>query len=373
MGKTKSQLPLSRRGFLRLLTGAGITAIGWHLFDTYAPWVNYQQQLDGSYMIEEKQDSKLAQFHALVRYATLAASGHNTQPWKFAVLENTIHIYPDRTRRLPVVDPQDRELWMSLGCALENLLMAARAAGFTPSVNEVGDEDYITVRLEPGYPQRSPLFDAVPNRQCNRAEYDGRPLKAEDIDRLTALQVEPGIRVQVVTDPTKMDMVCEYVRRGALDQYANKAYVDELIRWLRFNKKEALASLDGLFTRCSGNPEVPRWIGKHFVSGTKPQQQADLDAGRMRSSSGLVWISSERDDRVGWVRTGQVFERLALSLTAMDIQHALMNQPIEVPEIRSQFQQAMGLGAHHPQLLVRFGHAGRLPRSTRRPLDQVLI
>ena len=69
----------------------------------------------------------------------------------------------------------------------------------------------------------------------------------------------------------------EYVNQGNLSQYAYRAFVDELIHWLRFNKREAMASQDGLYSHCSGNPQVPRWLGKMFVAGTKPQQQADAD------------------------------------------------------------------------------------------------
>ena len=65
----------------------------------------------------------------LVRYATLAASGHNTQPWKFEVRAETIHILPDPGRRTPVVDPDDHHLFVSLGSAAENLSLAAAARG----------------------------------------------------------------------------------------------------------------------------------------------------------------------------------------------------------------------------------------------------
>lgn len=61
------------------------------------------------------------QMIGMVRYATLAANGHNTQPWKFAVHQDAIEIHPDYGRHLPVVDPENRELWISLGCSLENL------------------------------------------------------------------------------------------------------------------------------------------------------------------------------------------------------------------------------------------------------------
>ncbi len=161
--------------------------------------------------------------------------------------------------------------------------------------------------------------------------------------------------------------------KANLSQYADKTFVDELIYWLRFNKKEALASFDGLFTRCSGNPEVPRWLGRMFVAGMKPQQWADADTKKLRSSPYAVVIASESDDKTTWVRTGQVYERMALKMTSLNIKSAFINQPVEVTKLRSQFQSAIGLGAYLPQLLVRFGYANAMPRSLRRPIKQVLI
>mgnify|MGYP000196789740 CR=1 FL=1 len=61
----------------------------------------------------------------VIRYATLAASGHNTQPWRFSGDGGTVTIRPDLTRRTPVVDPDDHHLYASLGCAAENLKIAA--------------------------------------------------------------------------------------------------------------------------------------------------------------------------------------------------------------------------------------------------------
>lgn len=60
---------------------------------------------------------------------TLAASSHNTQPWKFAVEPGRIVILPDLSRRCPAVDPDDHHLFASLGCAAENLVLAAQAVG----------------------------------------------------------------------------------------------------------------------------------------------------------------------------------------------------------------------------------------------------
>src|SRR5918995_7363025 len=134
MNKTHSRPILSRRDFLKLLAVAGVTTTGGHLLDTYAPWLDYDQQNSHTWRLFAMDSTSSVQMRELVRYATLAANGHNTQPWKFAIKENAIEIHPEYTRRLPIVDPHNRELWISLGCALENLIVAACALGYIPEV-----------------------------------------------------------------------------------------------------------------------------------------------------------------------------------------------------------------------------------------------
>jgi hypothetical protein len=372
MDKTQFRSTLSRRSFLKLLAAGSITAVGGYVLSEYAPWLDYDRQAEYTRMTLDQDAGPLAQMRTLVQSATLAANGHNTQPWKFSIKEDAIEIHPDYSRHLAVVDPDYRVLWISLGCAMENLVVAAPAGGLAPEVTYPDAADFIHVRLAPDARQRTPLFDAIPLRQNTRSEYDGRPVKSADFDPLEALPLEPGVALRFVTTPTDLETVLEYVNQGNLSQYADQAFIAELIAWLRFNKKEALATDDGLYTRCSGNPEVPRWLGKMFVAGTKPQQQADADAKKLRSSSGAVVVASESDDKTAWVRAGQVYERLALKMTSLDIKSAFLNQPIEVAALRSQFQHALGLGASLPQLLLRFGYAEPMPRSLRRPVEAVL-
>jgi nitroreductase len=82
-----------------------------------------------------------AQFKELIRYATLAPSSHNTQCWKFRLEDHAISILPDLSRRCPVVDPDDHHLYVSLGCAAENLIQAAKAQGLSGQItfNPCGD------------------------------------------------------------------------------------------------------------------------------------------------------------------------------------------------------------------------------------------
>lgn len=363
----------SRRDFLKLAAAAGITTVGGYMLFMYAPWLDYDQHAQHARRPFETDPTGSAHLHELIRYATLAANGHNAQAWKFAIQASAITIHPDYDRRLPIVDSDDRELWISLGCALENLLIAARAAGYAPEVVYPDADDFIFVRLNTDTPQKGMLFEAIPLRQTTRSEYDGQPVESRLLDQLVALPQEPGVGMHLVTGAAEFEQVVEYVNLGNLRQYADKAFVDELSAWLRFTKTEAVGSLDGLYTRSSGNPEVPRWLGQMFVSGTSPQQQAESDTRKLRSSPHALVIASQVEDRSTWVRTGQVYERLSLLMTSLGIQSAFLNQPIEVAGLRSQFQSAMGLGEALPQLLIRFGYGSSLPLSLRRPVETVLV
>jgi nitroreductase len=76
------------------------------------------QQIDPTRRSVDLAPAETARKRELIRSATLAANGHNTQPWRFSIAENAIVIHPDYARRLPlepgvvlqvVTDPADRE------------------------------------------------------------------------------------------------------------------------------------------------------------------------------------------------------------------------------------------------------------------------
>jgi hypothetical protein len=109
--------------------------------------------------------------------------------------------------------------------------------------------------------------------------------------------LEPGVAARFAVTSAERETVLAYVNRGNLNQYTDQAFVNELIHWLRFNQREAVQSLDGLYTRCSGNPEVPRWLGQILMGGTTPEQQAEVDAKKLRSSPAAVVIATDGDSR----------------------------------------------------------------------------
>jgi hypothetical protein len=311
----------------------------------------------------------------LVRYGTLAASSHNTQCWRFQLNETTITILPDFSRRCPVVDPDDHHLYVSLGCAAENILQAAKAHGLIGQVRfDESGAGAVHLSFAPGAPEITPLFDAIPHRQCSRTIYDGQPLTLEELDRLAAAGTGDGVRVVMLTRPAELAMVEQFVVRGNTAQLKNPAFVQELMAWVRFNPSEAARQGDGLYSAASGNPSLPRWLGRLILPLVlRPQPENEKCVRQLRSAAGVAVFVSEPSDPAHWVEVGRCYERFALQATALGIRNAFLNQPVEEAALRPEFAQALGLTAERPDLVVRFGRGPKMPRSPRRPVEAVLV
>ncbi|NJK63319.1 MAG: Tat pathway signal protein [Synechococcaceae cyanobacterium SM2_3_1] len=310
----------------------------------------------------------------LVRYATLAASSHNTQCWKFAIAEHTISILPDWTRRCPAVDPDDHHLFVSLGCAAENLIHAAQAFGKHGFAHFDTIDDRVKITLEPSKIISSDLFNAIPQRQCSRVEYDGRKLSTADLGSLEVAGQGNGVRILLITEKAQIENILEYVVQGNTAQINDRAFVKELKSWIRFSHDEVLRKRDGLFAGSSGNPIVPRWLGMRLLNlfFTTKSENAKY-AKHIRSSAGIAVFVSERNDKEHWVETGRCYERFALQATALGIKNAFLNQPVEVLSLRQQFATYLNIGDLSPDLVVRFGYGTETSRSLRRPVESVVL
>ena len=310
----------------------------------------------------------------LVRYATLAPSSHNTQCWKFRLAANSIEILPDLSRRCPAVDPDDHHVFVSLGCAVENLVQAALAHGLRGEVSFDASRDAVKVGLQPTTASASPLFLAIPERQCTRAEYDAKPLTREELALLERAGSGERVRLLLLTEKAAIEKVLEYVVQGNTAQMNDPAFVSELKAWIRFSGSDAVRLGDGLFSASSGNPAVPAWLGElMFGLFFTPKSENDKYARHLRSSAGVAVFVGHVADKAHWVEVGRAYQRFALQAAALGIRNAFVNQPVEVMALRPQFSQSLGLGAMRPDLVTRFGRGPKLPASLRRPVQSVLV
>lgn len=349
------------------LVGAGAAYLGWRQMGSMD---DYNVSVATSRVaLAQAPDMK-----DFIRFATLAANSHNTQPWKFKVAPNSIQILPDLTRRIPVVDPDNHHIFASLGCAAENLAIAAGARGKAGELTFTA-ADAGSVTFTPGRARLSPLalFDAIPLRQTTRTDYDGRHVGASDLNLLAEAAKLAGVDVVFVTERAQIDRVRDLILAANTAQMADLAFVRELKSWLRFNPREAMASGDGLFSPLSGNPIGPSWVAptmfdwffKTASENGKCRKQID-------SSAGLAIFVSAKANPENWILAGRACQRFALQATALGLKHAFLNQPDEVASFRPELAALAGLPGRRPDLLMRFGYAAALPFSARRPVEAVL-
>lgn len=323
----------------------------------------------------EQPSDKTPNTRELVRLATLAASSHNTQPWKFRFGRDVIEILPDYERRCPVVDPDDAHLFKSIGCAAENLVHAVAAQGCDAEVDFNATAESVLVHLRASSaPRQTDLFRAITVRQCTKTLYDGSPLANDQLRALEVAGQSSSVRTIFLAERKQMEKVVEYVNQGNHAQLSDPAFRRELISWIRFSPGEALRTRDGLSGRTGGQPSIPRWLA-HFIIPfvLTPKTQADTDARNIRSSSAVAILVAAGDDKPAWVEIGRVYERLALQAAAFGLRNAFINQPIEVRSLRPQFESWLGLKGERAHLIVRIGRAPLAPYSLRRPVEEVIL
>ena len=356
-----------------IIAGASVAALGAAGVAAWPRLGRYQEEVDRQRRLLEA-DPTLTEF---IRMATLAANGHNTQPWKFRIDEQSVSILPDMTRRTEVVDPDDHHIYVSLGCAAENLIIAAGAFDRRSEmrIDRDGSESIINIALARGGPAGDDtLYQAIPHRQSTRAAFDGQPISAADLALLKAAAQEDGVSLVTFTEKSDLEAVLEFVVEGNSAQMDDPAFVAELRDWIRFSPHQALATKDGLFSACSGNPAVPGWLGAQMFGAVfKKDSENDKYRDHIRSSAGIAVFIGDRADPEHWIKVGRSFQRFALQSAALGIRNAHINQPIEVPGLRSEFATWLGMPHARPDLVIRFGRAPLLPMSMRRPVEDVMI
>ncbi len=313
----------------------------------------------------------------LLAAATLAPSSHNTQPWSFRVADAHVDVLADRTRALPVNDPDDRELVMSCGCALFNLRAAAAARGLDAVVHErcdIRDPDRLArVELRPAADagpdaaaERSrlaALADAIERRRTVRHRFTDGSVRGDAIGRLEQAAAAEGGWLAPVPGETERVRIAAMVGEGDGIQWANPSWRRELAAWMHPRRRG-----DGLTVPAFAGPAARMVVRTFDMGGGVAAHDRHLAEG----SPFIAILGSDGDDEADRLRAGQALERVLLTVTAEGLQASYLNQPVQVPALRKQLRELVGGG--FPQAILRVGRMdGDLPSAPpRRPVEAVL-
>lgn len=329
----------------------------------------------------------------LVAAAILAANPHNSQSWIFTVSATRIDLYADLGRRTGALDPYGREQTIGLGCALENLLLAAQARGYdpVPTVMPTGtDSTHIaSVALVPGSaPSASHLYDAIGDRHSNRGPYSSQTVEQEVLDRLAAqTNGLSGVGLRWFTSTTERAAMAALLVDAAVAVTTDETQSRDAFAWFRNNRADFVAHPDGLtldgqglspviLTMAKLLPASDRIAGDAFwVDQTRTVHTATAAA------YGVITVTDPADPAIR-LTGGRLLERIHLAATAEGLALQHMNQVTE----RIDREQSLGAVAtftprmasvlDRPGLQVlstfRVGHALRPAKlSPRRPVSAV--
>jgi nitroreductase len=305
----------------------------------------------------------------MVARAALAPSSHNTQPWFFRLSPTGLELWADRTRALPVNDPEDRELAISCGCALLNLRLAAAGEGvgvdvaLLPAAGEPDRLARVTLRQAPGADAEDTVLAAfMEQRRTYRKRFAAREVSAEKRELLVAAAQREGAQLLPLLADTARDRAAELVAEGDAEQWANPSWRRELAAWMHPRRRG-----DGLTVPAMAVPVAQLVVRTFDLGGGVGAKDQELATG----SPLLAVLATDGDHPRAWLGAGQALQRVLLVACQNGLQASYLNQPIQVPVLRPRLQDLAGGG--FPQLLLRLGYPlEEVPVSPRRTLAEVL-
>lgn len=299
-----------------------------------------------------------------LRYAILAPSSHNSQPWRFRIEGDAVHVAADESRWLDVADPDRRELFVSLGCAVENLVVAAEGFGLDPTVTLHEDAERVaTVTLggdgEASDDRPSAPFDELTARYTSHERFDGEPLAARARERIAAAVGGDVVTLHLVEGEAKR-AVGELQAAADRLQMADDDYRKELGHWI------GLGAL--------GQSWLVARVGAAVVTHLDlGDREAAKNSTLIESAPVLGVLTTDTDDPTARVEAGRAFERAALRASAAGVAVHPMSQILERPDLRERLATALDLGSGKPQHLFRLGYADEGAEHTPRwPVETVL-
>jgi hypothetical protein len=328
----------------------------------------------------------------LLNYAVLAPSILGTEPWSFHIADDSVLLHADPARRLPVTDPQGRELLISCGAALLNLRIAAASHAHDLNVTVFPDErqsgTIAKATLGPGRASASDrqLRQAITMRRTNRGGFGMRPLPDGLAHRLTEAAQQEGGMISILSDPKAQSGMLELAAVARQAQLAAPAYRDELSHWVqkrmveaRDHDNEARHRL-GLYPSpvAGSTPEPLRRPELDAPSAAGFARMLGSGAGSLRDRAGgggsfiLALLATVSDSKEHWLMAGQALQRILLVAAAEGVSASYLNGPIETDKLRQRVVRAFHVKGS-PQIMLQMGIGSERPPTPRRPMGEVVI
>ncbi len=306
-----------------------------------------------------KLKSSFEKFSFLLNFAVLAPSSHNTQPWNFKIKNNTISVYKENKRRLPIADSNDRQLHLSVGCAIQNILIAANYFGYTANLEYKNNSDspnliaIISLEEQGKTPETESLIHSITTRKTNRGKYKIDKISSSIIDEIVN-NGDSEIKVNVVSDQAKINKLGYVAAVAASRSMENRDFRIELSHHLKNNLTRSKIGMPGFSIGIPTPPSFLLAFLMRMLNLEKIGQKQNI-ALFEKSTPHIVIISSATDTTEDWIKAGLKFQKISLFLDSKGISTSPWGAPIQIENFYKEIQDILDI-KERPQMFFRIGY-----------------
>lgn len=287
-----------------------------------------------------------------IQLASHAPSVHNSQPWRWTVGRNVVHLGADLRRWLPATDADGRDLTVSCGAALHHLRVALAAAGIRATVhrtpNPAEPDRLATVELEPGAVTEADLglAAAITRRRTDRRPFTDWQIPEDSWRELEGAAVAQGAILRAVGDGRPRAALLHAIRESAARQQEVPGYATELATWTGHRTgDEGVPAANLLEREAAGTPAARR-----FARGDIGPAPGSREDGAL-----LAVLGTASDDTLSQLRAGEALSAVLLAATALGLASCPLSQPLEIGSTRRMLRDDVLGGTLSPQLVLRLG------------------
>lgn len=317
----------------------------------------------------------------LLRFASLAPSSHNSQPWKFKIpTENSIEVYADTNRALPNSDKNHRQLILSIGCAIKNILVAADYFGFKAELfleNNLTDANiflsplatikFSSVRSTAN--DKDHLIHYILKRHANRFTYSDRSPDSHFLEKIKSLSTN-NVRIDIISVFETRKQIADCIINAGIAAMNDNGFRKELSQYVKNNYTHSYV---GMPLEGFGVPGAISLIAPFlmsYINMNKINQKDDRKT-LMSGASQFLLINSSEDGPRTWLNVGLVIEEVWLEAAKYNIDMAVYGAPIQIGEYYKDLQKILGTDLR-PQFCARFGYSEKSFRlSPRLPVKNI--
>lgn len=281
----------------------------------------------------------------ILYFASLAPSSHNTQPWRVRIVsDQKLIVGIDMQRRLQQVDPAGREMIISIGAFIENLVQGAMAVGYRADINIIGkdwfDPDLVEIAITRNGSADITALERIQNRRTLRKNFCSDMLKKEAEKALLTASGPDSVFFG------RGSKACGWLTMAAFESMKAQTWRDaaqfEFADWFRMSPKQAALHRDGLTTDSLEITGIGGWIVKYFMNQKtvlgKTFRESQVKQAHTQSQEGAGWfvICSGDDSLPSFLDVGRRFCRMANLSHENRVAIAPMSQILEEEPWRSQ-------------------------------------